>query len=143
MTKTLFQTGNDLSDDFMSICYRALKGNTFDVYRMIDDSDVSINHRAKRGPSEFVGYSESGNAQYIAGIAYDSFDVWVNVQDADSTTGRPGCSKCIAEDVRSFDEAIGIAQDYIQDVKFEEEYYESDDDCALEEYSLECAFGPQ
>ncbi|NCV79984.1 MAG: hypothetical protein EBW25_04280, partial [Actinobacteria bacterium] len=95
-TKTLFETGNDLSDDFMKVCYRRMKSNSFDVYEMIGNSKVSIQHRARRGPSEFVGYSESGNAQYIAGIAYDSFDVWVNVQDADSTTGRPGCSKCIA-----------------------------------------------
>lgn len=112
-TKTLFETGNDLSDDFMKVCYRRMKTNSFDVYEMIGNSNVSIKHHARRGPSEFVGYTENGSAQYIAGVAYDSFDVWVNVQDADSTIGRPGCSKCVAEDVRTFVDAIVIAQEHI------------------------------
>lgn len=112
-TKTLFETGNDLSDDFMKVCYRRMKSDSFDVYEMIENSKVSINHRTRRGPSEFVGYTENGSAQYIAGIAHDSFDVWVNVQDADSTIGRPGCSKCVGEDIRTFADAILIAQEYI------------------------------
>lgn len=112
-TKTLFETGNDLSDDFMKVCYRRMKSNSFDVYEMIGNSKVSIQHRARRGPSEFVGYTESGNAQYIAGIAHDSFDVWVKVEDADPTIGRPGCSKCVGEDVRTFADAIAIAQEHI------------------------------
>ena len=108
-TKTLFETGNDLSDDFMKVCYRRMKSDSFDVYEMIGNSKVSIQHRARRGPSEFVGYTESGNAQYIAGIAHDSFDVWVKVEDADPTIGRPGCSKCVTEDIRSFEEALIVA----------------------------------
>jgi hypothetical protein len=113
MTATLFQTGNDLSDDFTKVCYRRMKANSFDVYEMIGNSNVSIKHHARRGPSEFVGYTENGSAQYLAGIAHDSFDVWMKVQDADSSIGRPGCSKCVAEDVRSFADAIAIAQEYI------------------------------
>jgi phosphoribosylformylglycinamidine (FGAM) synthase-like amidotransferase family enzyme len=114
MTATLFQTGNDLSDDFMKFCYRRMKANSFDVYEMIGNSNVSIKHHARRGPSEFVGYTENGSAQYIAGVAYDSFDVWVQVQHADSTIGRPGCSKCVAENVRSFEDAIAIAQENLK-----------------------------
>jgi hypothetical protein len=113
MTATLFQTGNDLSQDFMKVCYRRMKNDSFDVYEMIGNSNVSINHRARRGAPEFAGYTENGSAQYIAGEAFDSFDVWVNVQDADSTTGRPGCSKCVAEDIRSFADAVAIAQEYV------------------------------
>jgi hypothetical protein len=90
-----------------------MKTNSFDVYEMIGNSNVSIKHHARRGPSEFVGYTENGSAQYIAGVAYDSFDVWVELQKADSTIGRPGCSKCVAEDVRSFEDAIAIAQEYV------------------------------
>lgn len=112
-TMILFETGNDLSDDFMKVCYRRMKSNSFDVYEMIGNSKVSINHRARRGPSELIKEDPINGNTYVAGIAYDSFDVWVNVQDADSSIGRPGCSKCVAEDVRTFDDAISIAQKYI------------------------------
>jgi hypothetical protein len=112
-TRILFETGNDLSDDFMKVCYRRMKSDSFDVYEMIGNFKVSINHRARRGPSELIKEDPINGNTYVAGIAYDSFDVWVNVQDADSSIGRPGCSKCVAEDVRTFDDAISIAQKYI------------------------------
>ena len=56
--------------------------------------------------------SIKGNT-YIAGIAYDSFNVWVNIQDADPSIGRPGCSKCVAENVCTFADAIVIAQECV------------------------------
>jgi hypothetical protein len=112
-TMILFETGNDLSDDFMKVCYRRMKSDSFDVYEMIGNSKVSINHRARRGPSELIKEDPINGNTYVAGIAYDSFDVWVEVQKADSAIGRPGCSKCVAEDVRTFDDAISIAQKYI------------------------------
>jgi hypothetical protein len=97
----------------MKVCYRRMKSDSFDVYEMIGNFKVSINHRARRGPSELIKEDPINGNTYVAGIAYDSFDVWVNVQDADSSIGRPGCSKCVAEDVRTFDDAISIAQKYI------------------------------
>ena len=112
-TMILFETGNDLSDDFMKVCYRRMKSDSFDVYEMIGNSKVSIKHRARRGPSELIEEDPINGNTYIAGIAYDSFDVWVDVQDPDSTTGRPGCSKCVGEDIRTFADAISIAQEYI------------------------------
>ena len=112
-TKTLFQTGNDLSDDFKKICYRRLKSNSFDVYQMIENSNVSIKHSTKRGPSELIEEDSIKGNTYIAGIAYDSFNVWVNIQDADPSIGRPGCSKCVAENVCNFADAIVIAQECV------------------------------
>ena len=112
-TKTLFQTGNDLSDDFKSVCYRSLKDCSFDVYQLLQDSNVTIKHRARRGKPELIEEDPIKGNTYLAGIAYDSFDVWVQVQSADSTIGRPGCSKCVAEDVRTFVDAIAIAQEYV------------------------------
>jgi hypothetical protein len=113
MTATLFQTGNDLSNNFMKVCYRRMKANSFDVYEMIGNSNVSIKHHARRGPSELIKEDPIKGNTYVAGVAYDSFDVWVEVQKADSAIGRTGCSKCVAEDVRSFEDAISIAQEYI------------------------------
>ena len=112
-TKILFETGNDLSDDFMKVCYRRMKSDSFDVYEMIRNPKVSIKHRARRGPSELIKEDPIKGNTYVAGIAYDSFDVWVDVQDPDSSTGRPGCSKCVGEDIRTFADAISIAQEYI------------------------------
>ena len=101
---TLFQTGNDLSDDFMKVCYRRMKTNSFDIYQMIGNPNVSIKHRTRRGPSEFVGYSENGNANYIAGIAFDSFDVWVQNGNG---------SSCVCENASTFEDAIAVALKHI------------------------------
>ena len=112
MTAILFQTGNDLSDNFMKVCYRRMKANSFDVYEMIGNANVSIKHHARRGPSELIKEDSIKGNTYVAGVAYDSFDVWVEVQKADSTIGRPGLNQCVAEDVRSFEDAIAIAQEH-------------------------------
>lgn len=101
---TLFQTGNDLSEDFMKVCYRRMKTNSFDVYQMIENSNVSIKHQTRRGPSEFVGYSDNGNAHYIAGVAFDSFNVWVS-------NGNE--SSCVCENASTFEDAIAVALKHI------------------------------
>lgn len=116
---TLFQTGNDLSEGFVSI-NRTLKANSFDVYTMVEDCDVTIKHSAKRGTPILVKEDKYNGNTYVAGDAYDVFDVWVQLQEADSTSGRPGCSKCIAENVLTFDDAIERAQMYIKEVQFDE-----------------------
>jgi len=116
---TLFQTGNDLSEGFVSV-NRTLKANSFDVYTMIEDSDVTIQHSTKRGPSILVKEDKYNGNTYVAGDAYDVFNVWINIQDPDSTIGRPGMKKCIAEDLRSFDDAFERAQMYIKEVQFDE-----------------------
>lgn len=116
---TLFQTGNDLSEGFVSV-NRTLKANSFDVYSFVEDSDVTIQHSTKRGPSILVKEDKYNGNTYVAGDAYDVFNVWINVQDADSTIGRPGLKKCIAEDLRSFDDAFERAQMYIKEVQFDE-----------------------
>lgn len=113
-TKTLFQTGNDLSDDFKSVCYRRLKNFSFDVYELLQDSDVSIKHSARRGASELIAEDPIKGNTYISGIAYDSFDVWVQEVHADSTIGRPGESRCVAQDVRTFADAVTIAQECVK-----------------------------
>lgn len=116
---TLFQTGNDLSEGFVSV-NRTLKADTFDVYSFVEDSDVTIQHSTKRGPSILVKEDKYNGNTYIAGIAYDVFNVWVNVQTADSSIGRPGLKKCIAEDLSTFDDAFDRAQMYIKEVQFDE-----------------------
>lgn len=109
MTATLFQSGNDLSEQFnvQNVCVRRMKTNSFDVYTLLHNPDIEIKVRARRGPSEFLGYSENGNSRYVAGIAYDSFDVWVNNRE-----GLRFSSSCIAEDLRSFVDAVQVAQQY-------------------------------
>jgi hypothetical protein len=113
MTATLFQTGNDLSEDFMKDCVRRMKTSSFDLYTMIENPKVSIKHHARRKSPEFVGYTKDGGSRFVVGESFDSFDVWVQLQDADSVAGIPGCSKCVAEDVRSFDVAIAIAKEFV------------------------------
>jgi len=116
---TQFQTGNDLSAEFVCV-NRTLKGDTFDVYTMIEDPTITIKHSTKRGAPILIKEDKYDGNTYMAGDAYDVFNVWVQLEVADSTTGRPGCSKCIAEDVRSFDDALTVAMDLIQDLQFEE-----------------------
>lgn len=116
---TLFQTGNDLSEGLVSVS-RRLKGDTFDVYELIEDCDVTIKHSAKRGAPVLIKEDKYNGNTYAAGIAYDVFNVWVQVEHADSSKGRPGLSKCIAEDVLTFDDAIERAQMYIKEVQFDE-----------------------
>ena len=105
---TLFSQRLDLSDAHAGVCLynRSYNRDTYTV----GFSGVSIYHSAKRGPAEVVeGESISGGTLYIAGEAYDVFSVWAQVQTADSTIGRPGMSKCIAEDCLTFDDAVAAA----------------------------------
>jgi len=121
--KTLFQTGNDLSEEMVAV-FRSLKADTFDVYSFVEDSDVTVVHSAKRGAPILVKEDKYNGNTYVAGDAYDVFNVWVNIQDADSTIGRPGMKKCIAENVLNFVDALDIAFDYIKEVQFENEMVE-------------------
>jgi hypothetical protein len=107
--KTLFEIGNDLSDNYAKVCVRQMKSSRFDVYVMLQNSDVTIQHSQRRGPAEFKGIDSNGNSCYIAGEAYDSFDVWVRrISDVNHINYGP--SSRVAENVKSFDEAIRIAK---------------------------------
>lgn len=119
---TLFQTGNDLSEGLVSV-QRRLKGDTFDVYEFIEDDSVTIKHSAKRGAPILIKEDKYNGNTYVAGDAYDVFNVWVRVRNA-VPGGQSGLNVCIAEDVLSFDDALAIAQEHIQDVQFEMEMVE-------------------
>lgn len=95
---TLFEAGDDLSNEF---CSRTMKTNRFDIYTLSQNSNVQINHSLRRGPSEQIG-----ERTYVAGIAYDSFDVWVKKGKQQDGSFL---QSCVAEDVKSFDEAFQIA----------------------------------
>lgn len=99
MTKTIFETGNDLSEGYD--CYRRLKDCSFDVYEMNGNSNVTINHRAIRNKPE---WSDEHNC-YFAGNARDSFNVWVKKDHND----RHSTSSCVAENVGTFEDAYKIA----------------------------------
>lgn len=100
--KTLFETGNDLSEGLD--CYRRLKDCSFDVYEMSANSNVTIKHRAIRHKPE---WSDEHNC-YFAGVAYDSFNVWVRKSTGDKI--QPSIDSCVAENVSTFEEAYHIAQ---------------------------------
>ena len=93
---TLFQTGNDLSEDYKKVCVRTLKTDTFDVYVLLANPQVKVKHSARREKPEHLG-----NGLYIAGEAYDSFDVWI-MEDANNEA-------CKAENVKSFEDALTVA----------------------------------
>jgi hypothetical protein len=103
MTKTLFQTGNDLSEGYD--CQRRLKDCSFDVYEMNDNSNVTIQHRALRHKPE---WSDEHNC-YFAGLARDSFNVWVKKDHND----RHSTSICVGEDLGTFEDAYSIASQYV------------------------------
>lgn len=105
MTQTLFQIGEDLSEDFPNICSRTMKTNRFDIYTMSQNSNVTIQHSQRRGPSEQIG-----ERTYVAGIAYDSFDVWV---DKGKQQNGAYLKTCVAENVRNFTEALQFAKVFI------------------------------
>lgn len=95
---TLFQIGDDLSNEF---CVRTMKTSRFDVYSLNENKNITIKHFTRRGPSEQIG-----ERTYVAGIAYDSFDVWVKKGKQQDGSFL---QSCVAEDVKSFDEAFQIA----------------------------------
>ena len=80
-----------------------MKANTFDVYSLIHNPDITIKVRGRRGPCEKIGENT-----YLAGESYDSFDVWVK----NKITDRHWESSCVAEDLLSFDEAVQIAMQH-------------------------------
>ena len=98
---TLFEIGDDLSNEF---CVRTMKTSRFDVYTLNENQNIKIKHCTRRGPSEQIG-----ECTYIAGIAYDSFNVWIHKgKQPDGSF----LESCVAEDVKSFDEAFSIAQSH-------------------------------
>lgn len=99
MTKTLFETGNDLSEGYD--CHRRLKDCSFDIYEMNDNPNVTINHKPIRDKAE---WSDEHNC-YFAGNARDSFNVWVKKEHND----RHSTSICVAENVGTFEDAYKIA----------------------------------
>ena len=109
MSATLFLSGNDLSEKYnlQDVVVRRMKTNTFDVYSMIHNSDIEIKVRGRRGPSELIKEDPVKGNTYVAGESYDSFDVWVSHKE-----GLRGSSHCIAEDLRSFNDAVQVAQQH-------------------------------
>ena len=98
---TLFEIGDDLSNEF---CVRTMKTNRFDVYSLNENQNITIKHFTRRGPSEKIG-----EHTYIAGVAYDSFNVWIhNGKQPDGSF----LQSCVAEDVKSFEEAFSIARSH-------------------------------
>ena len=81
-----------------------MKTSSFDVYTLSKNQNIKIKHCTRRGPSEQIG-----EGTYIAGIAYDSFNVWIHKgKQPDGSF----LESCVAEDVKSFDEAFSIAQSH-------------------------------
>lgn len=107
---TLFELGNDLSENHLKDCVRRMKSSRFDVYSMLQNSNVTIQHSQRRGPAEFQGIDSNGNSCYIAGEAYDSFDVCVRL----ISDPNHGTTRYVAQNVKSFEEALAIAKQNIQ-----------------------------
>lgn len=103
MAKTLFETGNDLSEGYD--CFRRLKDCSFDVYEMNDNPNITIRHKAIRNKPE---WNDEHNC-YFAGNACDSFNVWVTVNHND----RHSTSICVAESVGTFEDAYSIASEHV------------------------------
>lgn len=102
MTATLFQSGNDLSENYKNVCVRRMKTNSFDIYTLLHNPNIEIRISARRGPSEHVK-----DDLYVVGESYDSFDVIETNKE-----GLRWSSSHKASDLRSFDEAIKFAQVY-------------------------------
>ena len=111
--KTLFEIGNDLSENHQKDCVRRMKSSRFDIYTLLQDSNVTIQHSQRRGPAEFQGTDSSGNSCYIAGPAYDCFDVCVRLI-SDPNHMNYGTTRYVAQNVKSFEEALIIAKQNIQ-----------------------------
>ena len=109
---TLFSQRIDLSEGLKNGFTLYNRSNNQDIYTL-GFSGISIKHSTKRGAPELIESNPKGN-MYIAGEAYDVFDVWVIVRTA-IPGERPGLSKCIAEDCASFNEAIAAATAYLTD----------------------------
>ena len=112
---TLFSQRIDLAEGHTGVTLYNRSRNQ-DTYT-VGFSSVTIKHSAKRGAPELVESDPVKGNLYIAGDAYDTFDVWTQVRTADSTRGVPGLSKCIAEDCTTFDEAISAAYAYLSEAQ--------------------------
>lgn len=110
---TLFSQRVDLSENLKNsgVALHS-RARNFDIYTL-GFSGVTIKHSAKRGPSELIESDPIKGNLYIAGEAYDVFDVWVNLRTANPSTGQSGLSKCIAEDCLTFREAMEFANAYL------------------------------
>lgn len=100
MSKTLFLIGDDLSENIEGV-NRTTKARNFDVYTMLDNPNIKIKHETRRGPSELVEEDPINGNIYLAGVAYDVFNVWVDCDHG---------SSCVAENVLTFGEALNIAK---------------------------------
>ena len=112
---TLFAQRIDLSE--------GLKGSGITLYRRsrtqdtytVGFSGVTIVHTAKREDPEKIESDPERGDLYLAGKAFDVFNVWVRVQNADPAKGICGMSKCIGEGLRTFKDAVALAQDYLRE----------------------------
>lgn len=111
---TLFAQRIDLSE--------GLKGSGITLYQRtprfdtytVGFSGVTIVHCAKRENPEKIESDPERGDLYLAGKAFDVFNVWVRVQNADPSKGIPGMSKCIGKELRTFNDAVELAQDYLR-----------------------------
>ena len=108
---TLFSQKVDLSEGMNNGVTLYRRSSNQDIYTL-GFSGVTIKHSAKRGAPELIESNPIRGNMYIAGEAYDVFDVWVIVRTA-IPGERSGLSKCIAEDCLTFDEAIAAATAYL------------------------------
>ena len=112
---TLFAQRIDLSE--------GLKGSGITLYQRtrrqdtytVGFSGVTIVHTAKREDPEKIESDPERGDLYLAGKAFDVFNVWVRVQNADPAKGTCGMSKCIGEGLRNFKDAVALAQDYLRE----------------------------
>ena len=110
---TLFSQRIDLSEGLKNGFTLYNRSNNQDIYTL-GFSGISIKHSTKRGAPELIESNPIRGNMYIAGEAYDVFDVWVIVRTA-IPGERSGLTKCIAEDCLTFDEAIDAATAYLTD----------------------------
>ena len=108
---TLFSQRIDLSEGLTNGVALHRRSNNQDIYTL-GFSGISIKHTTKRGAPDLIESNPIRGNMYIAGEAYDVFDVWVIVRTA-IPGERSGLSKCIAEDCLTFDEAIDAATVYL------------------------------
>ena len=107
----LFSQRIDLSEGLKNGVALHLRSRNQDRYTL-GFSGISIKHSTKRGAPELIESNPIRGNRYIAGEAYDVFDVWVLVRHA-IPGERSGLSKCIAEGCLTFDEAMAAATAYL------------------------------
>ena len=113
---TLFEQQIDLSENLskgsgITLYQRTRRQDTYTV----GFSGVTIVHTSKREDPEKIESDPERGDLYLAGKAFDVFNVWVRVQNADPAKGIHGESKCIGEGLRNFKDAVALAQDYLRE----------------------------